>query len=409
MGKFQKIHIMALMTMLALVPLLAIGVPRILAFLPALVGVIGFLTYKPVFGEKPHWSKPAFVVTGLCVALMFASSLWAIDPDQSLSRAMKTSGLLLAGAFFISLLGAFRITALQPYLKLLPMAVFLTALGLCVEISLDYPLYRLIRGFEFSQDVSLAVFNRATVTVCLLLIPSIAIMREYYSDPMCMLIVALTIIPLLSMTESQSAQLALLMAAVVMFLFPYSRKWAWPAFGFIIFALMLALPVIAMWAFKHMVADIEAIPFFGAGGGYAGARMEIWDYVSRYIMQNPLYGFGVEATRQVPHFGSGEIYQQGQTILHPHNYALQLWMEFGLVGVTLGAAFIGYLLVQIGKLPIHQAKVALPTLIAVLSVASTGYGMWQGWWLGLLFAVFAYCWFAMRLMESDGIDAMSNT
>jgi O-antigen ligase len=316
---------------------------------------------------------------------------------------------LLAGAFFISLAGTFRIWVLEPYLRILPMVVFLTALALCLEISLDYPLYRLIRGYDFDLDVSLAVFNRATVTVALLLIPSIAILRQYYSDPICLVVVALTIIPLLSMTESQSAQLALLVGITAVFLFPYNWKWSWAGLGLCIYALMLALPFIANWAFAHFAADIEAVPFFGEGGGYAGARMEIWDYVSRYALQNPLYGFGVEATRQVQHFGSGEIYQQGQTILHPHNFALQLWMEFGLIGVTLGAALIGYLLLQMKHLSVAQSRVTLPTLVAVLSVASTGYGMWQGWWLGLLFVVFGYCLLAIRLMESEGVDAMSNT
>ncbi len=409
MGRFQKIHITVFIVTLALVPLLAIGVPRFLAFLPALVGVLGFASYRPVFGDVPHWSKPAFVVLGLCAALMFLSALWAIDPSLSLERAQKTSVLLLAGAFFISLAGTFRIWTLEPYLRILPMIVFLTALALCVEISLDYPLYRLIRGYDFSLDVSLAVFNRATVTVALLLIPSIAILRQYYSDPMCLVVVALTIIPLLAMTESQSAQMALLFGVMAVFLFPYNWKWSWAGLGLCIYALMLALPFIAIWAFAHFAADIEAVPFFGSGGGYSGARMEIWDYVSRYALQNPLYGFGVEATRQVQHFGSGEIYQQGQTILHPHNFALQLWMEFGLVGVTLGAALIGYLLLQMKHLSVAQSRVALPTLVAVLSVASTGYGMWQGWWLGLLFVVFAYVLLAIRLMESEGVDAMSNT
>ena len=80
----------------------------------------------------------------------------------------------------------------------------------------------------------------------------------------------------------------------------------------------------AIWAFNNISAQVEAVPILGSGGGYAGARMEIWDYVSRYALQNPLYGFGVEATRQVPSFGSTESYQEGQTILHPHNFVLQL-------------------------------------------------------------------------------------
>ena len=408
MHKREKVFAIFFVAFLALVPVLAISVPRILAYIPALMGLLSFAAYYFTFQEKPVWSRPVFLITGIIVVLLFASSLWAIDPAQSLERAQKTSGLLLAGALLLSVALVLKIQVLEPYLRLIPFVLFLTALAVCVEISLDYPLYRLVRGYEFEKFVSLAVFNRATVTIALLLVPTLAIMRRFYSTHICLVAVLVSIIPLLLMGESQSAQLALLVAGLTYLLFPYKWKYSWGLTAGAIYGLMLALPFIAIWSFAHIAADVEAIPGLGHGGGYAGARMEIWDYVSRYALQNPLYGFGVEATKQVQNFGSGEIYQQGQTILHPHNYTLQLWMEFGLIGVTLGAALIGYLLFQFKKLPAAQARVVLPTLFAVLTVSSTGYGMWQGWWIGLLFIVVVYCLLALKLMGEDDLP-MTNT
>ena len=407
MQKREKIFSLLFVAFLASVPVLAISVPRILAYIPALMGLAGFASYYFVYGQKPVWSRSAFLIAGVIIALMFASTLWAIDPAQSLERAQKTSPLLFAGALLLSVALMLKVEHLKPYLRFIPFVIFLTALAICLEISLDYPLYRLIRGYEFNVFVSLAVFNRATVTIAFLLIPALAIMRQFYSAQICLIAVLLTIIPLLMMGESQSAQLALIVAMITYYVFPYKWKYSYAAAGLAIYALMLALPFIAMWAFNY-AADIETVPGLGEGGGYAGARMEIWDYVSRYIMKNPLYGFGVEATKQVQNFGSGEIYQRGQTILHPHNYTLQLWMEFGLIGVTLGGALIGWLLLQIGKLPLPQARIALPTLFAVLLVSSTGYGMWQGWWIGLLFIVMVYIILAVRLTAQDQLP-MTNT
>lgn len=403
----EKIFSISFVVLLALVPVLAISVPRVLAYIPAVMGVLGFAAYYFVYGQKPVWSRPAFIIMGAMSVLMLLSCLWAIDPDQSFERVSKTVPLLLAGAMLISVSFQIKMETLEPYLRYIPVVLLISAVATCVEIALDYPFYRLIRGDDFDIDVSLSVFNRAIITISLLLVPALAVMRHYYSAQICLLTVLACVIPLLMMGESQSGQLALIVALMTYYLFPYGVKTAWPIVAGVIFALMLALPHIAMWAFSHYAAQIEAVPGLGTGGGYAGARMEIWDYVSRYAMQNPLYGFGVEATRQVTDFGSAEIYQKGKSTLHPHNYTLQLWMEFGAVGVVLGGGLIGWLMLQIQIMPLAQARMALATLFATLSVASMSYGLWQGWWLGLLFIVVVYVILASRLMAQNA-HSMTN-
>lgn len=401
MTRAQRIYLISFTLALAVIPALAITVPRVLAYVPALAGLLGYASYALVFKERATRFVPGFVIVGVLMVLVFASTLWAIDPAESLARAQKVSLLLICGAFLISTVLTIRTSAIEPYLKWLPYILFAAAAYTCFEIGLNYPLYRLVRGDEFDVDVGLAVFNRAAVTMALLLVPSLVIMRHFHNAQICLLAILATIIPMLMMGESQSALLGVLVAGVTYAVFPYKWKYSYGVLIAMIGALMLTLPFIAMWAFKAYAADMNIMPLLGDGSAYAGARMEIWDYVSRYALQNPLYGFGVEATRQVERFGSGEIYQEGQTILHPHNYTLQLWMEFGLIGVVLGIVLIGYLILKIAKLPPRQARIMLPVLLATLAVASVSYGIWQGWWVGLLFAVVAYAVLALRLSRQD--------
>ena len=396
--KSEKIFMMLFVAGLALVPVLAVSVPRILAFIPPLVGIIGFACYGFVFREKPQFSKPAFIIIGVIVGLSFLSALWAIDPAQSFERAGKSVALLVGGAFLISLAFCLKVEWLRAYAWVWPLTVFLTALAICAEINFGFPVYRMTRGFSVQEFVPLAVLNRPTVTLALLFLPSFAIMRHYVSLWRSVFVALVCLSPLMFMTESQSAQLGIAVAVAAALLYPYKWKHAWAFAAIVIYVIMLATPFVAIWAFNNIVGQVEAVPALGDGGGYAGARMEIWDYVSRYALQNPLYGFGVEATRQVPSFGSTESYQQGQTILHPHNFVLQIWIEFGLLGITLAGAIIAYLLRQIQMtLSVAQARIALPTMAATMAVASTSYGIWQGWWLGLLMVVTAYCICAVRL------------
>lgn len=401
MTRAQKIYLISFTLALAVIPALAITVPRVLAYIPAVAGLLGYASYVFVFKERAVRFVPGFVIVSVLMALMFVSTLWAIDPAESLERAQKTSLLLICGAFLISAVMTIRISAIEPYLKWFPYILFGAAAYTCFEIALNYPLYRFIRGDEFDAEVGLAVFNRAAVTMALLLVPSLVMMRHFHNAQICFLAVLATIIPMLMMGESQSALLGVLVAGITYVAFPYKWKYSYGVLAGVIGLLMLALPFMATWAFRNYAGDMNIMPLLGHGGAYAGARMEIWDYVSRYALQSPFYGFGVEATKQVDNFGSGEIYQVGQTILHPHNYTLQLWMEFGLVGVVLGIALIGYLILQIGKLPARQARIVLPVLLATLAVASVSYGIWQGWWVGLLFAVVASSVLALRLSRQD--------
>ena len=391
MTKAQKFYLFAFTLALALVPVLAIIVPRVLAYIPAGVGLLGFFTYGFVFKERAQRYLPAFIIVGVLSALMFLSSLWALDPEVSLERAQKTMPLLVCGAFLISAAFSIRITALEPYLRWLPYILFAAAGLCCLEIGFNYPVYRLVRGDDFNVQVGLAVFNRAAVTIVLLTVPSLVIMRHYHSAQICIMAVLFTIIPMLLMGESQSAQLGLLVAGLAFALFPYKWRFAYPLSALVIGALMLAMPFLSMWAFQNYAASLNATPIVGQGGGFAGARLEIWDYVSRYIMQNPLYGYGVEGTKQVSHFGSGEIFQQGQTILHPHNYALQIWMEFGLAGIVLAAVAIGYLIMQAARMPARHARVVLPVLLWLHSPMVSGRGGGWGCCLSLPFIIFSRC------------------
>lgn len=122
----------------------------------------------------------------------------------------------------------------------------------------------------------------------------------------------------------------------------------------------------------------------------APQRLEIWNFIAGHIFEHFLYGSGVEATRAIQSFDTNQIYYPSDTVLHPHNFALQIWIEFGLVGATLAVMFCAHMLHLIRtKLSVDNARVALPVFVAWLSVNTTGYGIWQSWWLGASFFTLA--------------------
>ena len=72
--------------------------------------------------------------------------------------------------------------------------------------------------------------------------------------------------------------------------------------------------------------------------------------------------------------------------LHPHNAALQVWLELGAPGAALfallAAAFWGAL-ARVEWPPMFAAAAGASLTIAFIDCFAT-YGIWQEWWLGTL-------------------------
>ena len=69
---------------------------------------------------------------------------------------------------------------------------------------------------------------------------------------------------------------------------------------------------------------------------------------------------------------------------HPHNGALQIMVETGLVGSLLVLGLLILLSRRIDGLPPAQRAPAVAMLVTVLGVAATAYGIWQSHWLAMI-------------------------
>ena len=79
--------------------------------------------------------------------------------------------------------------------------------------------------------------------------------------------------------------------------------------------------------------------------------------------------------------------------LHPHNAALQWWLELGLPGGLLGAAIPVWLILSIRRLPTSRLNkgVCVALVFAAATIALVSYGIWQSWWLATLWLAAGFC------------------
>lgn len=106
------------------------------------------------------------------------------------------------------------------------------------------------------------------------------------------------------------------------------------------------------------------------------ARLDIWSFVTRAIVEHPLRGWGVDASRSF-----------GPSIpLHPHNGALQVWLELGAPGAILACVLVAWLsgaLAALSRVSPSQAAAGAGGMTAYMVIGSLSFGVWQEWWVAL--------------------------
>ena len=89
--------------------------------------------------------------------------------------------------------------------------------------------------------------------------------------------------------------------------------------------------------------------------------------------------------------------------LHPHNSALQVWLELGLPGAALFAAFIILLWRAVANAswpPLFKAAAGGSLLMTFVASFGT-YGIWQEWWIATMWLALFLILLMARLVTGE--------
>lgn len=389
--------------LIAAIAFLSALFPRSLAYLPGLAG-LGLYAFWPRLFQQNRFRPETAFRAALCITLCAViSSLWSADPLYALERSGKIGLVLLPGALWVAALTRFPETIKKSILKGLTVIAVIAAALFTSDLALDYPFMRLMHRLSGDTDPFRNFeLNRGIVTLVFLFLPVLFFLyRERFSKNGSVIkalgasaALAALLVPILVMTQSQSAQMAFVAALFFMVFFPVKCRFAWLGLKIVFCLGILSAPFVAITLFSMVPHAELAQNMQGSWLQNANVlpRLEIWDFVSRYILDHFWIGSGVEATRLVAAFDTKELYQPGLTLLHPHNAILQIWMEFGLLGAVLTCAAAMLLLGRIATQPDPLSRrLSLGLLMAFCAVGMVGWGLWQGWWLGLIMFMVGLC------------------
>jgi O-antigen ligase len=314
-----------------LTPLIGWGGAR--GFAPA-IGVMGLLCLPLAKPTGRDW-----IGLGLAGALALwacASSFWSPADVwrgvHALKELERFTGMHLA--LQVALSGAFVIAAarLDPAraeksLRWLGFGLLALAVILVVEGLTHAAVYQRIQkaiGDPIRPDLAVRNVAVAGYIVAALLWPvCVALWRERRRLMVgCLVgVVAFSAVFL----RGDAPTLAVLISAVV-----FAAVWKLGRPAILALGVLAALYFLATpWA----MLGAEKAGLFAIGRDHLPpswvARLDIWSFTNGKMLQDPLRGWGLDASRMFP----------GYIHLHPHNGAVQMWFELGVSGAALAAAF----------------------------------------------------------------------
>jgi O-antigen ligase len=353
-----------------LIPLLAWLAPLGFAPLMVVVGLFCLPAFRMADEDRP-------VVIVLLGALVWAAAAttWSPFHPKGVGHSVILQLALGLPVFWSAVCGARRADPRLARLALRVLGVGLALFGLELigETLTGAGIYRWLHERYYEPiRIDLAQTNVGHSTFVLALLwPAVLVGRLQRRWEILLLAAAVTGTVAAAHTFGADAPvLAFPLSAIAMLI-----VWLWPKGGPRLIAgtaaaLSLLMPAV-IWAVR---ASGDYLQLEHKAPLSWAARMSYWSQAIDWIGQQPLRGWGLDSSRVL---GAG-------VSLHPHNGALQVWLELGLPGAVTAAVFWGLSLTRLSreKPDLEMAAVAGATVV-FLMFSWINYGLWQQWWLAL--------------------------
>ena len=335
-------------------------------------------------GWRPRAPQGAVLWLGLLLCAWGAlSTLWAPEPARAAQQAVTLAAMILLAH---GAAGAAQGVRLMPWIGL---GLVLGLLAALADWQSGNALRAAVRGLKEVPEALMFGLKPAASLMALLLPLGFALPWPWLGRAALLVLGAAVLISL----PGETARLATIAGLAAALLSLAAPRLVPRLVGVAVALAILAMPL--------LVGLIPKIPSAGLPAS-AVHRLVIWDFAAARIAEKPLIGWGLEASRAVP---GGRAQPDAAVLdrlnitapaqrdflalphvelmpLHPHNGALQLWLELGGIGALLGAALVF-------ALGVAAARSSAPAVGAgmLASAAVTGmlsFGLWQAWWVASL-------------------------
>lgn len=357
--------------------------------------------------------RPFFLIDWPLMALMAsvcvlggASVLWSDVPALSLDRAISNLPVILGG-FLI--LHAGRLVVFQDKKIRHQLCVWPFIIGLALmsfEIVTRGDIHQFLRGLPTEKRVGLSILNQGVVILAIMTVPAVYAAWGGLQKHLLALVLAAAGTLVCWISDSETAKLAVLAGLIVSGFTMMFPKLSWAIVGAGSVAAILVMPLLIL-----QMSGKWPDALLGWREAHTEHRLLQYERVSQQVAKSPWIGHGLESAQNLKIYDAS-ISDSGLNIrdpriFHPHNASLQLWLEMGVLGALWGGGLIILILQRISALRSWRSAMALGTFSAGISVALTGYGLWQGWLVGLFFLAATLVVLSTGQNKESGIGSAS--
>lgn len=316
-------------------------------------------------------------------AWCLVSSAWSFAPASAASLALRVALLLAVLLYLVALAGLLQAAQRRRVALAFGVGFAATLLLLAVELIFATPLLDLLEGPARTPYEALSRLNRGVSALAILVWPAaMAVWAAGYRLPALGAPPAV-LIPV-AFSQSSASVLGLAAGLPAALLAALGRTPARVVMAAAVIVTLFGSPFVAEVAQQAGMtrsAEVQAT---------AQYRLHVWHVVSTRIGERPLFGWGFDASPDLP-ADDFAPFRPGEKIIpsHPHNGALQIMVETGLVGSLLVLVFLVLVARRIDRLPRVPRACAVAMLVTILGVAATGYGITQSHWLAVIGAAAA--------------------
>lgn len=381
--------------LLAIGPVLAVAQFRAMALAVSVALLVSVIAHWRNRGAPP-WPRPTPMLFAAAALLLWASTSapWSVEGPRAVGTVASLGALVLLGAMAARAVAEDDPVHLRRLGLALVIGLAVGAAVLAFDYATDNLFRRAVRGFP-PPTMQIGFGLKPAAGVLALLLPLVLAVPGV--RPWLRWSVLLGGSAAVLWLPGESAKLSMLLglaAAGAGFAVPRlaSRIGAVALAGFFLLA-----PLVFSAALPRL-PDLSALP------RSAAHRVLIWDFVGDRIADRPFLGWGMESSRAIPggddtfppttldRFGLDSPDEQAffalpstkRLPLHPHNAALQVWLELGVLGGVLAAALAAAVMLS------ARSPAALGAAAAGAVTGALSFGVWQPWWIAsLLLAVVA--------------------
>jgi len=346
-----------------------------------LLGLVGavFLVQATSTGDwRSAFRTPVAAIFLALLAWALATAAWAISTPAALELWKSLALIFAAILIALKAVGSLSDHDRNRVTTWTAAGLALGLMILAIELAFGLPLTRTLQSGEAAPRFS-TLNAGISVTIAVVWPLAAALWRRGQQGLGAGFIVAVAAVVVFS--DGTSAKIAFAVAATV-----FAAVWLLQRRMVDILCLSAALMILAApVAIQTIVPAPQSYDQSVSGPARSALhRLYIWDFAARRILDKPYTGWGLDSARDMP--GGRRTVLDGAPVmsLHPHNAALQLWLELGAPGAALGALLVMVAGAQVRRLSRGGRATSAAALFAALSVAGLSFGVWQNWWMAAL-------------------------